>query len=237
MALPAIDPATRRWMCPEIPIWVLNNCKNMIREITREEAKVNIFTNKKTTNITVANHTQKQNHISAYEQSVPFCNCQKPWTEWLHKERSWPSLPRCPCTSQGSLPSAARLWEWQTRLKITRQSCSCGTHAHSPNTRGIFCLMLIFTQMFVMGVLGLKQNLDSVQRSNRCFGATSCYTCREQTHGNKIDRNSSNSSYSYLRNCLRNYLCTKHFCVSDTASSNTTVITDKLPSMLNINKM
>lgn len=169
-----------------------------------------MFSPAENTNIPTANHTQKQNqcsinHFSVEEQSVPFCNCQKPWTGWLHKERSWPSLPRCPCTSQGSLPSAAQLWEWQTRLKIARQSSrSCGTHADSLNTRGTFCLLLIFTQMFVMGVLGLKQNLDSVQRSDGCLGTTSCYTCREQTHGNKTDRNSSNYSNSYLRN----YLCT-----------------------------
>lgn len=39
--LPAIDPATRRWMCPEIPICLLSSCKRDIISISGEEAKVN----------------------------------------------------------------------------------------------------------------------------------------------------------------------------------------------------
>lgn len=33
--LPAIDPATRRWMCPEIPICLLSSCKGDIISISR----------------------------------------------------------------------------------------------------------------------------------------------------------------------------------------------------------
>ena len=35
---------------------------------------------------------------------------------------------------------------------------------------------VVFTEMFVMGVLGLKENLDSVQRSYGTLGTASCNT-------------------------------------------------------------
>lgn len=46
--LPAIDPATSRWMCPEIPICLLSSCKQNSISISREETKVTCFTSKNT---------------------------------------------------------------------------------------------------------------------------------------------------------------------------------------------
>lgn len=113
--------------------------------------------------------------------TVPFYNYQRPWIGWLHKEISWPSLPHYPCTSQGSLPSVAQLWEWKTLLqgkkKKVQRFHSCGTEVWEQT---LVCFSMFgywcFTKMFVMGALGLKKNFDSVQRGDGGFGTASCYT-------------------------------------------------------------
>jgi len=40
ISVPAIDPAMRRWMCPEIPIRLLSSCKGNIINISRVRSKV-----------------------------------------------------------------------------------------------------------------------------------------------------------------------------------------------------
>lgn len=54
---------------------------------------------------------------------------------------------------------------------------SCGPDVWKETLIGLLYLAAdVSTQMFVMGVMGLKKNLDSVKRSNSRLGTASCNT-------------------------------------------------------------
>ena len=94
--------------------------------------------------------------------TVPFYNYQRPWIGWLHKEISWPSLPHYPCTSQGSLPSVAQLWEWKTLLQGKKKKSSevslMWHRGVRTNTRLLFHVrLLMFYQDVCNGGSGLEE--------------------------------------------------------------------------------
>lgn len=79
-ALPAIEPATRRWMCPEIPICLLRSYKRR-----RERSRVFPNKNNEQTFIGTLTDPKLQKQIKGTVQTtmtqrgtVPFYNCQRP---------------------------------------------------------------------------------------------------------------------------------------------------------------